>query len=171
MFCGLLLIFSWNWCVNKCVFVGMPSRNVRFPSSVKNSEKRPCRQILSLAIAFRSITRASSNISRISSGPGSPSPSSSGDESRNIKADKIGLVTVINRPCCSGRPSSKAKTSLFFADTRRRGILSSQIICISGLKFDIRAVFINLWPIFIYIFFYIRKYIFNYSSPGRIWEA
>ena len=30
-----LLIFSWNWCGNKCLSVGMPSRKVRFPRSVK----------------------------------------------------------------------------------------------------------------------------------------
>ena len=30
-----LFIFSWNWCGNKCLSVGMPSRKVLLPRSVR----------------------------------------------------------------------------------------------------------------------------------------
>ena len=109
-----LFIFSWNWCGNKCRSVGMPSRKVLLPRSVRLSEKRRCLQTFKRAFALPSKTRASSSISRTTSGSGPPSPSSLGGESRFINAAKIGLATVRKGPCCSARPSSKEKTSLVF---------------------------------------------------------
>ena len=90
------------------------SCKVRFPRSVRKSEKRRCRQTFKQTLALPSVTRASSSISQTVSGSGPPSPSLLGGESRSIKAARIGLATERKGPCCSARPSSKVKTSLVF---------------------------------------------------------
>ena len=71
-----LLIFAWNLSGKRCLSTGIPSRRVRLPTSVRNSEKHLCLQALSLKLAFPRRTRVSSSRSLIVSGSG-PSSSSS----------------------------------------------------------------------------------------------
>ena len=106
-------IFSWNWWGNRCLSVGIPSRKVRFPRSVRKSKKRRCRQTFKRALALPSMTRASSSISWTVSGSVPPSHFSLGGESRSIKTARMGLATVRKGPCCPARPSSKWRPPWF----------------------------------------------------------
>lgn len=85
-----LYIFSWNWCGNWCLSVGMPLHNVCFPDQSGNLKSVVVTR--HSAFALPSMTRASSNISQMTSGSGQPFPSSS------IEAYRIGLATVIKGP-------------------------------------------------------------------------